>query len=176
MVHTQQKHLVLVGFMGTGKSTVSRVLAERLGCPAVDIDAEIVRREERTIADIFAQRGEAAFRAAETAALADVLRSGQRQVVATGGGAVLAPANRELMLAHGYVVALTADPEQIIARVREDSSRPLLQGDLRERVYKLLEERKHAYDFAHCTVDTTRLGVDEVVERIMEGYGANQPD
>ncbi|NBD26383.1 shikimate kinase [Paenibacillus glycinis] len=164
------RHIVLIGFMGTGKSTVGRLLAERLACAACDVDAEIVKREGEAIPAIFANRGEREFRAAETAALGAVLGADDTLVVATGGGAVLSPENRELMLRHGFVVALTADPEQVIARVSQDENRPLLQGDLRERVYKLLEDRKHAYDFAHMTIDTTHLGVDEVVERIAQGF------
>lgn len=168
-------HIVLVGFMGTGKSTVGKRLAEQLGCETCDIDAEVVRREGADIPAIFAERGESAFRAAETAALQAVLAGEERRIVATGGGAVLALANREAMLHRGYVVALTADPEQLIARVSQDQGRPLLQGNVAERVYKLLEDRKGAYDFAHLTIDTTHLGVEEVVAHIMRGIErANQ--
>ncbi|WP_219837769.1 shikimate kinase [Paenibacillus sp. R14(2021)] len=163
-----RQHVVLIGFMGTGKSTVGKQLAEQLGCTTCDVDAEIVRREGETIASIFASRGEQHFRAAETAALAEVLQSEGPLIIATGGGAVLAPANRELMLQGSFVVALTADPEQVIARVSQDPDRPLLQGDVRERVYKLLEDRKGAYDFAHLTIDTTQLSVKEVVEQIQQ--------
>ncbi|QHW34350.1 shikimate kinase [Paenibacillus rhizovicinus] len=162
------QHVVLIGFMGTGKSTVGKQLARRLGCSTCDVDAEIVKREGEEIASIFSSRGENAFRAAETEALEAVLSTRDTLVVATGGGAVLAPANRELMMKNGFVVALTADPEQLIARVSQDPDRPLLEGNVRERVYKLLEDRKHAYDFAHLTIDTTTLAVEEVVERIAQ--------
>ncbi|WP_274650445.1 shikimate kinase [Paenibacillus humicola] len=159
-------HVVLVGFMGTGKSTVGKLLAERIGFRYIDADAEIVRREGRDIPAIFSESGEAAFRAAETGALEAIFARDEPSVVATGGGAVLLPRNRELMLRHGFVAALTADPERIISRVKEDASRPLLQGDLRERVYRLLEERKTAYDFAHLTIDTTLLDALQVAEKI----------
>ncbi|QHT64000.1 shikimate kinase [Paenibacillus lycopersici] len=162
------QHIVLIGFAGTGKSTVGKQLASRLGCASTDVDAEIVKREGEEIASIFANRGESAFRAAETEALEAVLSSRETLVVATGGGAVLAPVNRELILRSGFVVALKADPERLIERVSQDPDRPLLQGNVRERTYKLLEERKHAYDFAHLTIDTTSLAVDEVVERIAQ--------
>ncbi|MBM7563563.1 shikimate kinase [Paenibacillus sacheonensis] len=167
------QHVVLIGFMGTGKSTVSKRLAEHLGCAACDVDAEIVKREREEIASIFASRGEEAFRAAETAALDAVLGAQDKLVIATGGGAVLSSVNRELMLRKGYVVALTAHPERVIARVSQDPDRPLLQGGVRERVYKLLEDRKHAYDFAHLTIDTTDLTVDEIVNRIAEAAARN---
>jgi shikimate kinase len=167
MADKQQVHIVLVGFMGTGKSTVSQLLARRLDCETIDVDAEIERREGRSIPEIFTHRGEASFREAETAALTDVLSHEKRKVIATGGGAVLAPRNCELMLDSALVVALTADAEQIISRVSQDASRPLLQGDLRQRVNQLMEDRKHAYDFAHLTIDTSKLNAHEVVDKIV---------
>ena len=166
MEEKQQAHIVLIGFMGTGKSTIGELLAKRLGCSLIGLDEEIERRAGQRIPEIFAVKGESAFREGETEALMDALHSHNRQVISTGGGAVLAQRNRELMVSHGIVIALKADAEQIIARVSKDSSRPLLQGDVRERVYKLLEDRKEAYDFAHLTIDTTRLSVNEVVEQI----------
>ncbi|GGD65377.1 shikimate kinase [Paenibacillus nasutitermitis] len=167
MADNQKNHIVLVGFMGTGKSTVSQQLAKRLDCESVDVDCEIESREGQSIAEIFAGRGEEAFRQTETAVLVDVLGSRERKVVATGGGAVLDPRNCDMMLNHALVVALTADAHQIISRVSHDSSRPLLQGDLKLRVNRLLEDRKHAYDFADLTIDTTRLNVHEVVDAII---------
>ncbi|WP_276310881.1 shikimate kinase [Paenibacillus paeoniae] len=169
--------LVLVGFMGTGKSSVSRLLAEKLAWDRTDSDEEVERAENRKIPDIFAQDGEQAFRDMETKELRKLLESSQSLVVATGGGAVLREENRSVMLEHGYVVALTAHPEQIIARVMQDEARPLLQGDVRERVYGLLETRKGAYDFAHLSVDTTELSVEEVVDLIVNAWkqhGASQ--
>lgn len=166
MKDNQRTHIVLVGFMGTGKSTVSELLAERLSCAAVDIDAVIVEREGMPIPEIFASKGEAAFRAAESEALDDVLRRKELQVIATGGGAVLAERNRELMLESGFVVNLHASAELIISRVSQDSSRPLLQGDVSGRVHKLLEERKHAYDFAHCTIDTDNMTPSQVADAV----------
>ncbi|OMF37573.1 shikimate kinase [Paenibacillus sp. FSL H8-0548] len=170
MVRQKPNKLVLIGFMGTGKSTVSKLLAEKLGWMRVDVDEEIERSENKRISDIFAADGEASFRAIELNVLASILESGDSSVVATGGGAVLSSVNRELMLSKGFVVALKASPEQILARVKTDSARPLLQGDAAERVNVLLEQRKHAYDFAHLSVDTTNLSADAVVEVILEQW------
>ncbi|CAH1207001.1 Shikimate kinase [Paenibacillus plantiphilus] len=167
MKDNQRTHIVLIGFMGTGKSTVSELLAERLSCEAVDIDAVIIEREGMPISDIFATKGEAAFRTAESEALSDVLQREHMGVIATGGGAVLASQNREMMLKFGFVVNLHASAELIIERVSQDTSRPLLQGDVSQRVHKLLEDRKHAYDFAHCTIDTESMTPAQVADAIV---------
>lgn len=168
--------LVLIGFMGTGKSTVSKLLSETLGWKRVDGDEEIEKNENKLISDIFAADGEAGFRLIETRVLARILDEDEPAVVATGGGAVLSAFNRELMLGKGFVVALKANPEQIIARVMADHARPLLQGDAEGKVHVLLEQRKHAYDFAHLTIDTTSMTAEEVVAAIMEQWRANQSE
>lgn len=162
--------------MGTGKSSVSRLLADRLGFERVDLDEAIERRESCSISELFANRGEAAFREMESEVLAELLSRKKRQIIATGGGAVLKESNQHMMLSRGWVVALTADAEQIIARVHADTSRPLLKGDVRGRVMELLETRKHAYDFADLKLDTSRLGVSEVAERIVAAWHLLTPE
>ncbi|MDP4096864.1 shikimate kinase [Paenibacillus sp. P96] len=155
--------------MGTGKSTVGALLADKLGYHMVDLDAELERQEGRAIPDIFANEGEAYFRDAETAVLHKVLED-SGQVIATGGGAVLREGNCRAMLGNGYVVALTAQAESIMERVRSSADRPLLAGDVEGRVLKILEERKDAYAFAHVTIDTTGVGAGEVAELILTHY------
>ncbi len=169
-MHAEKRNIVMIGFMGTGKSTVGSALAERLGWRFVDTDAAVVEREGRTIPELFEEKGEAYFREAETSVLAGVL-AGSRQVVSTGGGAALRQENREAMLGGGFVVALTAPPEVLLARLRGDANRPLLAGDKEERVHRLLAERKNAYDFAHLVIDTSRSNVRETVESIIERTG-----
>ncbi|NEW05406.1 shikimate kinase [Paenibacillus sp. SYP-B3998] len=164
------RNIVLVGFMGTGKSTVGQKLAERLGWSFLDSDAVVEHQQQTTIAELFSNYGEAHFRALESKALEHILTQ-QGQVLATGGGAVLAESNRVCMLSQGFVVALQAAPSVIIERVRTDESRPLLQGNLDDQVYKLLEQRKHAYDFAHTTIDTTELTVEQIAEEIVSRAG-----
>jgi shikimate kinase len=161
-------HVVLIGFMGTGKSTVASALAERLGREKVDLDVAIEEAEGTTIPVIFAEKGEPYFRRAETEALRRVLEGKTAKIVATGGGAVLAEENRRLMLENGFVVALTADEETIVRRVKDDPNRPLLKGDVRERVATLLGTRKTAYDFAHMKIDTSHRTVDEIADAIVE--------
>ena len=159
--------LILIGFMGTGKSSVSRLLAEKLGWRRLDADEEIERSEGRTISSIFASDGEEAFRAIETRVLTGLLDLEESIVLATGGGAVLREENRKAMLGGGFVVALHANPDRIIARVKSDTARPLLQGDVESRVHALLKQRTGIYDFAHLSIDTSDLAVEEVVEAIL---------
>lgn len=159
-------NIVLIGMMGTGKTTAGALAAAELGYSLVDLDADIQRAEGRSIPELFAQEGEAYFRRAETKALAKAMK-GKHQVIATGGGAVLAEENVELMLAGGTVIALTATADEIVARVAGDSGRPLLAGNAEERVRQLLEQRRDAYRFAHCTVDTTGVDAAEVSRRIL---------
>lgn len=161
-------HVVLIGFMGTGKSTVASALSERLGWEKVDLDAAIEAAEGTTIPVLFAEKGEPYFRRAETDALRRELGGTAAKIIATGGGAVLAEENRRLMLENGLVVALTADEETIVRRVKDDPNRPLLQGDVRARVAALLKARETAYDFAHMKIDTSHRTVDEIADAIVE--------
>ncbi|GAB2692710.1 shikimate kinase [Paenibacillus thermoaerophilus] len=167
-------NIVLVGFMGTGKSTVGRALAERLGWSFVDSDARIVEKAGVDIPSIFAASGESGFRELEREVIGELM-AGCRQVVATGGGAVLSERNREAMLGGGFVVALLAERDVIIERVRGDANRPLLAGDLEARVDKLLAERAGAYDFAHLSIDTGGMTPEEAARVIAEAYAARRP-
>lgn len=163
------RNIIIVGFMGTGKSTVSQLLANRLGWSRIDTDEEIVRRAGKSIPDIFQAEGESYFRDLESRVLEDLLEESGR-VIATGGGAVLREANRRCMLAGGWVVALTADKPSLLGRVAaggDAAGRPLLAGDAEARIDALLAARRHAYDFAHATVDTSRLSPEEVAELLL---------
>ncbi|MEF3310178.1 shikimate kinase [Paenibacillus sp. GYB004] len=161
------RNVVLVGFMGTGKSTVASLIAERLGWSKVDLDTSIETAERATIPQLFAGQGEPYFRQAETNALIRELEGREGQVVATGGGAVLAEQNRAIMLGNGLVVALTASVETILERVQNDPNRPLLKGNAAASVPELLEKRKTAYDFAHLRIDTTGRTPESIADEIV---------
>ena len=159
--------IVLAGFMGTGKSSVGRRLAARLGREFVDTDALIERDAGTSITRIFADRGEAEFRAREKRAVAVAVGEDGR-VVAVGGGAILDGENLAAMKAGGPVVCLTARPEIVLARVAHDTGRPLLQGPQPlETIRGLMAERADAYAQADVTIDTSDLTPDEVVERLL---------
>jgi shikimate kinase len=158
-------NVILVGFMGTGKTTVGSALAQALGIPHRDLDEAIAEREGCSIPELFATKGEQYFRDAESAALRDLLRE-RPQVLTTGGGAVLRPENVRLMLQEGTVIALSATEQELIRRLEGDTGRPLLAGGVADRVRRLLEERKGAYDFAPIQIDTTGKDVSEIVAEI----------
>lgn len=160
--------IFLVGFMGTGKTTVGRQLAERLGRPFVDLDAEIEARAGKPISAIFRDEGEAHFRALERAAVQEV--AARRGIVAAaGGGAVLDHRNTADLLRAGLLVCLMARPEVILARVQAETHRPLLeQGDKERRIIELLEQRLPIYRALPIRVDTSDLSPNEVVERVLE--------
>jgi shikimate kinase len=160
--------VVLVGFMGSGKSSVGVELARRVGAEFVDVDAWIERASGREIRELFAVEGEDAFRLREKAALREIL-SVKGRVVATGGGAFMDEGNRALLKGYGPVVYLEAMPETILHRLSGDSDRPLLRGGDRERVARdLLERRIPGYRKADFTVPTDDRTVPEVAGRIVE--------
>ena len=146
------KPLFLIGYMGCGKSTVGRLLAERMRLPLIDLDEEIARAAGKTIPEIFAQEGEAGFRARETAALERALARGDG-VIATGGGIVTRAENIRMMREKGVVVWLCRPLEDMIADVRQDT-RPNLAGDKAERMRTLYGQRERLYAAAaHLSFD-----------------------
>ena len=163
-----ERPLILTGFMGAGKSSVGHVLAGKLGCPFVDLDAEIVARAGRSINEIFAADGETAFRVLESACLEYVLHRGMA-VIATGGGAVIADANRALMRASGVVVNLTASFDRIMERLSGATNRPLYAGDdPAKRIKALMEQREQFYNDADIRIDTDGKSVEDVAAKILE--------
>jgi shikimate kinase len=163
-------HVVLTGFMATGKTEVGRRLARALGRPFVDIDRLVEGAAGRTIPEIFATEGEARFRALERAAVEEACAVPDA-VIATGGGTLLDPENRRRLAAAGPIICLTAAAEEILRRVGDPASRPVLarangEVDRLARIRLLLDERASAYAVAAHTVDTSDLGVEQVVERV----------
>ena len=165
-------NITLTGFMGTGKTTVGKRLAKRLGWRLVDIDRLIETHAKQPVAKIFAEHGETVFRRLETRAIHRVAQ-GDGQVITTGGGAFVNAENRRLLRAIGPVICLSASPKVILQRVSPTlSKRPLLAGSSPlVRIQALLAQRASAYAKADLTVDTSGLSIDDVVERIWEQIG-----
>lgn len=160
-------HVFLIGFMGAGKSTVGRLLAERLGRTFVDLDTEIVACAGRTIPEIFDAEGEEGFRARESAALAAVVDA-PASVVACGGGVVLAEDNRRRLRQTGTVVYLKVSAGEALARIGDTTGRPLLErADAVQMAGTLLQARESFYrTLADAVVDTSGRTPAEVAESV----------
>lgn len=167
MIPGHADKLYLVGFMGSGKTTLARALGRRLGWRHVDLDEEIERREERTVSQLFAEQGEPYFRKVEREVLLSFLPM-RNVVVATGGGTFVQPANRADILADGVVVWLDVPFSRIVDRVPSDGRRPLAAD--REAFAALFEERRAAYRQAHLRLDAQGR-VDALVERVLHQLG-----
>ncbi|MCF7849191.1 MAG: shikimate kinase [Kiritimatiellales bacterium] len=166
-----KKNIVLVGFMGTGKTTLGRLLAARTGMKLVDMDSIIEERAGKLISDIFAQEGEAHFRQLERA-LVQELAAESGLVVSTGGGIVLDPDNIADFERTGLVVCLLLSAEAILERVRHDDTRPLLSGDKVEKIRELLEFRRPLYEAIEHRIETDGLTPEQKATQIMELYNA----
>ncbi|GAC1472001.1 MAG: shikimate kinase [Desulfuromonadaceae bacterium] len=163
-----ERLLILTGFMGSGKSSAGKIVAERLGYRFVDLDDEIVAASGCSINDIFARDGEQAFRTLESSRLEQILSTGEGSVLATGGGAVISAQNRDLMRNRGVVINLKVTLEQVLARLKGCSDRPLLAGeDAVKRATTLMNEREQFYADADIRIDTDGKSVEDVATEIL---------
>jgi shikimate kinase len=163
----KKANIYIVGFMGTGKTSSGRLVAQRLGLSFVDMDTLITEREKRSIPDIFRDSGEPVFRAIEKRLLAELAGKGG-QVISCGGGTFADPENIALMKKTGVVVCLTSSPEMILERTKRFSDRPLLRvADPLARIRQLLEARRPFYDQAHHLIDADRLSVQATAEAVL---------
>ncbi len=161
-------HLVLVGMMGAGKTSVGRRVARRLGRELIDSDDQVEARTGRTVREIFESDGEDAFRVLEAEALAAALDRPEPVVVAAAGGVVLNPDNRRRLRQAGTVVWLHADPAVLAERVGSSDHRPLLGDDPAGVLARMEEERAALYrEVADHVVDVGTEGVDEVAETVL---------
>lgn len=166
------KNIFLIGFMGSGKSTIASCLAENYGMEIIEMDQLIVEREGMSIPDIFAQKGEPYFRDAETNLLIEI-QSEENKVVSCGGGVVLREKNREEMKKGGKIVLLNAKPETILERVKDDDNRPLLRGNKNvEFISNMMEQRRPKYEnAADFVIQTDGKAADEICNEIFEKIG-----
>lgn len=166
------KNIFLIGFMGSGKSTVASCLSKDYGMEIIEMDQIIVEREGMSIPDIFAQKGEPYFRDAETNLVIEI-QSEENKVVSCGGGVVLREKNVEEMKKSGKIVLLNAKPETILERVKADDNRPLLHGNKNvEFISNMMEQRRLKYEgAADFVVQTDGKTADVICKEIIEKIG-----
>jgi shikimate kinase len=165
------KHLVLIGLMGSGKTTVGAECARRLGRTFVDTDDLVVGTAQMTVEGIFAAGGESRFRQLEQAVVADVVASPEPLVIACGGGTVLDADNRRALRAAGVVVWLRAPTPTLLSRVGDGPTRPLLRDDPEGALARLGRLREPAYEAAaHASVDTQDLDVAAVADAVLSVF------
>ena len=173
-------HIVLVGLMGTGKSSVGRQLASMLHRPFVDTDKKVEARAGKTVREIFETEGESKFRLLESEIVAEVLKSDSPSVIAAAGGVVTQLVNREELLRHRdngrcVVVWLRADTSELLARVQKGVHRPLLDADPSGTLTTMARDRTPLYEqVASVSVDTSGLGIVQVAEEVLSCLGGNK--
>lgn len=169
-------NLYLVGFMGTGKSTVGRAVAHKLGFHMVDSDHEIERQQKKTIPEIFAQEGEAAFRAMERAFI-EGGHTGERTVVSCGGGLVVQPGMLGMLQSRGVVVCLHASVETILARTSRQQNRPLLVAENpEERIRTLFAQREPIYRQSGTVILTDSRPLMDIAGHVMRAWRRDAVD
>lgn len=166
-------NVILIGFMGSGKTTVGFRLSYRLRKPVIDTDKEIEREEQRSIAEIFAREGETYFRDRETMCLQKLLRTVKEQIISVGGGLPLREENRRLLRELGQVFYLQASAETIYERVKHDTTRPLLQGDDPQgKIRTMLVERDGYYrDAADVVINVDGKSFEQILDEIEKAAG-----
>ena len=168
-----KSNVILIGFMGTGKTSIGKILAAKLGCAFIDLDQKIEADNKMSIPKIFEKYGETRFRELERQAVQEVVKR-HGIVIATGGGTIKDAENLRLLKENGVVICLTADIDEILSRTSTKGERPVLDnkneshGDRRLAIEKLLEERKQFYDQADYKVDTTNWSPLQIIEDICQ--------
>lgn len=165
-------NIILIGFMGCGKTSVGTRLAKRLSYSFLDTDEQIKTKEGRSINQIFSEKGEAYFREIETQAVRELLETTEKTVISTGGGLPLKEVNGKLLQQLGFVVYLDVAKETVMERLARDTTRPLLNGpDKEKRVEELLSFRRPIYEYtAHITVNTNQRDFDNIIDDIIRNY------
>lgn len=158
-----KQHHYIIGFMGSGKTTIGESLAEKMKFQVVDVDQWIEEKEQQAIKDIFAEKGESYFRQLETEALQQI--NGEPLLITTGGGIVERDLNLQIMKEKGTIIYLKCGLDEIFRRLEGDESRPNFQGN-RQQIEALFMSRQPYYEQADITIDTTNKSVADIVNEL----------
>jgi shikimate kinase len=168
------RNIYIVGFMGTGKSTIGKELAQEMGRKFLDMDVVLEKRFGKSINEIFNEKGEDFFREEEKK-LAFELADTYNQVIATGGGTITIEGVKELFSRTGILICLFADKSNLISRLQRTDKRPMLKGDsLETRIDALMDERREIYEKIPFRVNTTNLSPKEAAKKIVNLFGLRQ--
>ncbi len=167
------KSIILIGFMGAGKTTVGTACSTHLNMPFLDTDLMIEEAAGMTISQIFAEKGEGEFRRIETSVLETLLRRTEAAVISVGGGLPLLEANRRMLKQIGTVIYLEVSPETVLCRLKGDTTRPLLQGgDAEEKVNSLIAARDPVYRMAADEIlNVNDCSIEDIVTELIERTG-----
>lgn len=160
------KSIYLTGFVGSVKTTVGRLLGEKLNLPVIDTDEHIEKVLNKSIREIFEMEGEEQFRQYEHHFLK--LLPTENSIIITDGGIILKKENRQWMSSNGIVIYLHCDPEAIVKRLEEDTMRPLLDGDKRSKIMTIFTERLHYYNGTHYKINMAEKNPNEIVNEIQK--------
>ncbi len=158
-------NVVLTGFMGVGKSTIGKLLSEKLGFGFCDTDKEIEKNSNMSIPEIFEKYGETKFREIETKVIKEISLK-QNCVISCGGGVVKSDENMNYLKTKGKIINLYATVEKILSNIGDDQGRPLIKGKSKQEIKQLMEEREQFYKNADLRIDVTYLTKEEIVNQI----------
>ena len=162
------KKIVIIGMMGSGKTTLGKILSEKIGQPSIDIDEFIEQKENTSISNIFNNKGEQYFRNLEAQTIQDLINSTDIQIISLGGGAFENPKTRELLLKHSIVIYLDTSPEEILKRIQQTNNRPLLKNNMTtKKITEIMDKRKDNYNLAHYKILTDGKTPSEIAEEIL---------
>lgn len=167
-----KENIVLIGYMGSGKTTIGQALADKLSYQFLDTDAYIEEEQNTTISHIFTEYGEEYFRNMETATIENLEKNTNHSIVSTGGGLPLRECNGAILQKMGFVVFLSVKKETVLKRLEGDTQRPLLQGDnVVQKMEEMLHFRNPIYEYtAHLKVEVDNKTVEEITEEIYRNY------
>lgn len=162
------KKIVIIGMMGSGKTTLGEILSEKTGISSIDIDELIEKKENTTISEIFKNKGEEYFRSLEAQTIKDLINSTNKQILSLGGGAFENPQTRELLLNNSVVIYLATSPEEILKRIRQTNNRPLLKNNMTiEKITEITNKRKDNYNLAHYKILTDGKSPSKIADEIL---------